>query len=133
MATITRKTKVYKDIDLNFLAHPVTGDISKKIDEEAIKQALRILLLTQNFERPFHSEIGSPIRGLLFEPSNPLLNNMIKRIVSETIANFEPRVEVIDVDVIDNTDNNEITVSVIFRMIGSSTTFIVPINIERTR
>lgn len=133
MATITRKTNVYKDIDLNFLAHPVTGDISKKIDEEAIKQALRILLLTQNFERPFHSEIGSPIRGLLFEPSNPLLNNMIKRIVSETIANFEPRVEVIDVDVIDNTDNNEITVSVIFRMIGSSTTFIVPINIERTR
>lgn len=133
MATITRKTNVYKDIDLNFLAHPVTGDISKKIDEEAIKQALRILLLTQNFERPFHSEIGSPIRGLLFELSNPLLNNMIKRIVSETIANFEPRVEVIDVDVIDNTDNNEITVSVIFRMIGSSTTFIVPINIERTR
>lgn len=133
MATITRKTNVYKDIDLNFLAHPVTGDISKKIDEEAIKQALRILLLTQNFERPFHSEIGSPWRGLLFEPSNPLLNNMIKRIVSETIANFEPRVEVIDVDVIDKTDNNEITVSVIFRMIGSSTTFIVPINIERTR
>lgn len=133
MAIITIKTNVYKDIDLNFLAHPVTGDVSKKVDEEAIKQALRIVLLTQNFERPFHSEIGSPIRGLLFEPSNPLLNNMIKRIVAETIINFEPRVEVIDVDVIDNTDNNEITISVIFRMIGSSTTFIVPINIERTR
>jgi phage baseplate assembly protein W len=133
MATITRKTNVYKDLDLNFLAHPVTGDVSKKVDEEAIKQAIRIVLLTQNYERPFHSEIGSPVRGLLFEPSSPLLNNMIKRIVTETILNFEPRVEVIDVDVVNKPDNNDLTVSVIFRMIGSSTTFVVPINIERTR
>jgi phage baseplate assembly protein W len=133
MAIITRKQSFYKDLDLNFLAHPVTGDVSTKIDEEAIKQALRIILLTQNYERPFHSEIGSPVKALLFEPATPLLNNMLKRIIGETIVNFEPRVEVIDVDVVNRVDENELTVTVFFKVIGSSVTFTVNINVERTR
>lgn len=133
MAIITRKQSYYKDLDLNFLAHPVTGDVSTKIDEEAIKQALRIILLTENYERPFHSEIGSPVKALLFEPATPLLNNMLKRIIGETIVNFEPRVEIIDVDVVNRVDENELTVSVFFKVIGSSVTFTVNINVERTR
>ncbi len=64
---MARNTRIFSDLDFNFTAHPVTKDVSRRYDENSVKTALKNLILTRNYERPFHSEIGSPIRSLMFE------------------------------------------------------------------
>lgn len=134
MATvISRNRTLFSDLDISFGRHPTSGDVETLTNEDAVKQAIKLLVLTQNYERPFHSEIGSPVNGLLFENSSPLLSNMIKRVIRQTITNFEPRVIVNDVGVIERYDNNSIDVTVQFSIVGTTSTYSVDINLERTR
>jgi phage baseplate assembly protein W len=130
---MARNTRTFSDLDLNFTAHPVTKDITRKYDEEAIKAAVKNLVLTQNYERPFHSEIGSQIRGLLFEPATPMLNIMLKRAITDTITNFEPRVRLNDVLVRVSPDNNEVYVSINFTIVNTTRPVTVDLILTRTR
>jgi len=130
---MARNTRTFSDLDLNFTAHPVTKDIVRKYDEEAIKASVKNLVLTQNYERPFHSEIGSQIRGLLFEPATPMLNIMLKRAITDTIINFEPRVKLNDVLVTVSPDNNEVYVSINFTVINTTRPITVDLILTRTR
>jgi phage baseplate assembly protein W len=130
---MARNTRTFSDLDLNFTAHPVTKDVVRKFDEEAIKAAVKNLVLTQNYERPFHSEIGSQIRGLLFEPATPMLNVMLKRAITDTIVNFEPRVRLNEVLVTISPDNNEVYVSVYFTIINTTKPLQVDLVLTRTR
>jgi phage baseplate assembly protein W len=130
---MARNTRTFSDLDLNFTKHPVTKDVVRKFDEEAIKAAIKNLVLTQNYERPFHSEIGSQIRGLLFEPATPMLNAMLKRAITNTIINFEPRVRLNDVVVTILPDNNEVYVSINFTIINTTRPVIVDLILTRTR
>ena len=130
---MARNTRTFSDLDLNFTAHPVTKDIVRKYDEEAIKAAVKNLVLTQNYERPFHSEIGSQIRGLLFEPATPMLNVMLKRAITDTIINFEPRVRLDNVLVTISPDNNEVYVSIYFTIINTTRPVQVDLILTRTR
>ena len=65
---MAKNTRNFSDIDLTFIANPVTGDLSKKYDENAVKQSIKNLVMTRNYERPFNSSIGSQIYNVLFEP-----------------------------------------------------------------
>jgi phage baseplate assembly protein W len=111
----------------------VTKDVVRKFDEEAIKAAVKNLVLTQNYERPFHSEIGSQIRGLLFEPATPMLGIMLKRAIADTIINFEPRVKLDDVLVTISPDNNEVYVSIYFTIVNTVRPLQVDLILTRTR
>jgi phage baseplate assembly protein W len=133
MATITRTTQLFKDLDLAFSAHPNTKDLAKKTNVEAIKQSLKNLLLTQYFERPFHSEIGSPVRVLLFELATPLVQQSMQRAIVDVIQNFEPRVSVEDVYVFVKDDTNEVIISVTFVVVGFDTLEELELTLERTR
>ena len=115
---MARNTRIFSDLDLNFTKHPVTGDITRRYDENAIKQSVKNLLLTRNFERPFHSEIGSPVRALLFELPGPMFSMMMQRAIIDVINNFEPRVELLDVLVNDSLDANEVYVTVEFKIVN---------------
>ena len=130
---MARNTRTFSDLDLNFTKHPVTKDVVRKFDEEAIKASVKNLVLTQNYERPFHSEIGSQIRGLLFEPATPMLNVMLKRAITDTIINFEPRVNLDDVLVTISPDNNEVYVSIYFTIINTIRPLQVDLILTRTR
>lgn len=133
MATITRITQIFKDFDLAFSAHPNTKDITKKRDEDAVKQALKNLILTNYYERPFHSEIGSPVRALLFELATPLTAHMMRRGIIDVIENFEPRVRVLDVNVNMKDQTNACEVSITFEIIGIQTISQLNLTLERTR
>ena len=133
MATATKRQRTFSDLDLNFTAHPVTGDISRLYDENAIKRSVRNLLQTNNFERPFHSEIGSQIRALLFEPASPVLNTMLKRVIADTITTFEPRVVVNSVTVSSNADNNSLNVTLIFTIVNTVNPVTMNFVLQRTR
>ena len=126
-------TRQFADLDLNFTPHPVTGDVGFKKDENAIKQAVKNLVLTQNFERPFHSEIGSSLRSLLFEPATPMTKEILRKTISDTITNFEPRVDLIDVEIRYTLDDTAVDVRIIFKIRNTFTPIDVNLTLERTR
>jgi phage baseplate assembly protein W len=130
---MARNTRIFSDLDLNFTAHPVNKDISRKYDDNAIKQSIKNLLLTRNFERPFHSEIGSPIRALLFELPGPMFKVMLQRSIINVINNFEPRVEVLDVRVNDSVDANAVYITIEFKIVNTERPITLDLALERTR
>jgi phage baseplate assembly protein W len=130
---MVRNTRIFSDLDLNFTAHPVTKDITRRYDDNAIKQSVKNLLLTRNYERPFHSEIGSPIRQLLFDNPGPMFNVMLKRAIIDVINNFEPRVNIIDVRVDDYSDANQIYVTLEFSIVNTERPLTLDLALERTR
>lgn len=130
---MSRNTRTFSDLDLNFTAHPVTKDIVRRFDENAIKASVKNLLLTRNFERPFHSEIGSPIRALLFELPGPMFTVMMKRAIVDVINNFEPRVNIIDVLVNDSLDENAVYITLNFKIVNTERPITLDLALERTR
>jgi phage baseplate assembly protein W len=126
-------TRTFTDLDLNFTAHPVNKDVAIKYDEQAIKQSVRNLILTKNFERPFHSEIGSQVRGLLFEPVTEMSVSIIKRSIVDVIRNYEPRVQLVDVFVNVRPDENYVDIRIIFKIINTATPIELTLTLERTR
>jgi phage baseplate assembly protein W len=130
---MARNTRTFSDLDLNFTKHPVTKDVVRKFDEDAIKASVKNLILTQNFERPFHSDIGSQIRGLLFEPATPMLNILLKRVITDTITNYEPRVSLNEVGITFSPDDHEIYVRIYFTIINTTRPLTVDLILTRTR
>ena len=130
---MARNTRLFSDLDFNFTAHPVTGDITRRYDENAIKQSVKSLLLTRNFERPFHSEIGSPIRQLLFEPVDPMFSVMLERAIIDVINNFEPRVNIVSVAVNDELDANAVYITLVFTIVNTVRPITMEFTLERTR
>jgi phage baseplate assembly protein W len=130
---MARSTRLFSDIDLNFTAHPVTKDITRRYDENAIKASIKNLLLTRNYERPFHSEIGSPIRALMFELPGPMFDVMLQRAIVDVINNFEPRVEIIEVSVNDASDFNAVYITVEFKIVNTERPITLDLVLERTR
>ena len=127
------KQKTYKDFDLSFKRHPTTGDLRTKTDAEAISFAIKSLILTRNGERPFDSSIGTNIRGLLFELYTDHRSIVLKRLISETIQNHEPRAELIDITINPSPDNNLLYVSISFRIVNSYQPYSTNLVLERTR
>lgn len=130
---MARNTRTFSDLDFNFIRHPVSSDVTSRYDEESIKQSIRNLILTQNFERPFRSNIGSQIKALLFEPISPLLATMIENVIVNTINNHEPRVDLLSVDVKFSPENNDAYVTIFFKIRNTETPLTVNLLLERTR
>ena len=130
---MARTTRTFSDLDLNFTAHPVTGDINIRYDADAIKTSVKNLVLTQNYERPFHSEIGSPINGLLFDLATPLLTITLQRTITDLINNHEPRVFLNDVVINVSPDNNSVYVSIYFTILNTLNPITLDLILERTR
>lgn len=130
---MARNTRLFSDLDLNFTPHPVTGDLTRRYDDNAIKQSIKNLLQIRHFEKPFHSEIGSPLRELLFEPITPLTEMMARRSIIDVISNFEPRVSLINVDVIASDENNSLYINIVFKIINTERPITLDFVLERTR
>jgi phage baseplate assembly protein W len=130
---MARNTRIFSDLDFNFTAHPVTKDVSRRYDENAVKTALKNLILTRNYERPFHSEIGSPIRSLMFEPATPMLGVMLRQAIFDVVNNFEPRVQLTEVDVNVSDENNAIYITIEFKIVNTERPLTLDLTLERTR
>jgi len=130
---MVRNTRLFSDLDLNFTKHPVTGDISRRYDENAVKSSLKNLILTSNYERPFHSELGSQVRALLFEPATPMTRALLERSIEDLITNYEPRVQLIDIQANVSDDNNAVYVRVEFKIVNTERPLTLEIALERTR
>ena len=109
-----RSSRIYRDLNLNFNAHPVTGDVVTITDVNAIKRSIRNLLLTNHYDRPFHPEIGSNISQLLFENFGIITGTMLSKEIEDMINNYEPRAMVETVEAFPVPDTNTYDVRIYF-------------------
>ena len=109
-----KSSRIYKDLNLNFSANPVTGDVTTVTDVIAVKRSVRNLLLTNHYDRPFHPEIGSNVPALLFENVGPITGNQLQRAIEEMIGNFEPRARVTAVECSPIAESNSYNVVINF-------------------
>ena len=128
-----RATVRYKDLDLDFGRNPVTNDVNKLTDIEAVKRSVRNLINTSHFERPFHPELGSSIRAMLFEPITPMTALMLQRRVQEVLVNFEPRIRLVQIAANPNIDSNAYDIRIYFYVVGSNELIEVQSFLERLR
>ena len=128
-----RQKEIYSDIDLAFLSHPITGKLSRKINREAVKQSVKSLIMTDFYERPFKPLIGCGIRQLLFENFHPAIVQEMKLAISEVIENYEPRAELISVDVDVRPDANAMSISVVFYVVNDTAPVVLDVILERVR
>ena len=109
--------KYFADLDLKFASNPVTKDVSIKYDSDAIRRAVKNLVLTDNFERPFKPGIGANIRAILFELTDEDLTDEIALRVEKLLENFEPRIEDVRVEVSEDTlDSNALNVTIYYNI-----------------
>jgi len=129
-----RSAKVYKDLNLNFTKHPVKRTLTPLTDVAAVKRSVRNLVMYNHYDKPFHPEIGSGVRDLLFENMTPFVSNTLRKLIEDTITNFEPRVRLADVAVNPNFDNNQYEVTVEFYIENSPSELVdMTFNLERIR
>jgi len=106
----------YKDIDLSFAKHPVTGDIAVKTDVAAIKASMQTLIKMNFYDSPFQPEIGSGVMDLLFNPLNFVTSIGLRRQIELVLENYEPRIEVIEVYTVPLPDEQVYNVTIRFRL-----------------
>lgn len=129
MATIK-----YNDIDLSFTKHPVSKDLLKLSNDEAIKNSIKNLLLTFYFEHPFRPELGSGIRDQLFENWTGTSAGIIEKNIIFIINNFEPRVELLGIQISDNVnDYNTMKLEIFYLIKATSASGVVSVILNRSR
>lgn len=127
------KTPIFKDFDLNMKVHPITGKLIVRKNNDSIKQALRSLILTDRGERPFRNQFGSDIRARLFDLMDPSLALQIESDVILAVGNYEERVRILNVGVVDDPDNNVVRVNITFRTTTSQTPTELSLTLEAIR
>ena len=118
---IDRNVRQYKDLDLFFAKKSGSKDIRKITDIQAVKRSVRNLILLNHYEKPFHPEIGSGIRDMLFENMSTMTAIILARKIEDVIENFEPRVRLISVRADPNLDRNEYEVTIEFFVVNAPT------------
>ena len=109
-----RSNRIYIDLNLNFGRHPVTKQVQTLTDAAAVKRSVRNLVQIGQFEKPFHTEIASGVRDMLFENMTQFTAQTLSTKIKEVIENHEPRALLASVEVIPNFDNNRYEVIVEF-------------------
>ena len=127
------KKSAYSDFDTDFNVHPVTGKLSVKKNVEAVKQAVKNLILTDKLERPYEPFFGCDVNGALFEQLDNLTAASMEKHIQYAIRNFEPRASLLRVFVQPNDEKNSITVTVVFAVVNVKEPQTLQINLERIR
>jgi len=126
-------TTLYSDIPTNLDVHPIKEDIVLLTNETAVKRSIRNLILTDPFERPFNSGIGSGIRRSLFENIGQDTEFVITEKIKETITNNEPRANLINVKVKALIDENGYSATIVFSVLNSLTPITLDLILARVR
>jgi hypothetical protein len=128
-----RSNRIYADLNLSFTKNPATKDVARVFDVQAIKRAVKNIILTNKYERAFNSDFGCNLRGFLFENITEPLLVIIKDRVAMAIEKYEPRVSVEDVVVKEDIDKNGISIMVSFLINGTEAPVSVSTFLQRVR
>jgi len=126
-------SKIFKDLNLDFQTNTATKDIQKITDVEAVKRSVRNLVNTNHYEKPFHPEIGSNLRAMLFELITPQMNHAISKQIELLINNYEPRCRLVQVNTQPIFDRNAYACQISFYVVNYPDPVIVESFLERLR
>ena len=129
-----RSVRKYSDLDLFFGKKSSDSDIQNITDVKAVKRSIRNLILLNHYEKPFHPEIASGVRDMLFELMTPVTAQILARKVEDVINNYEPRARLVAVSAIPDLDRNAYEVSIEFYVVNQPTELVdLSIMLERLR
>ena len=128
-----RSSRIYKDLNLGFQQNTATKDIQKITDVEAVKRSVRNLINTNHYEKPFHPEIGSNLRAMLFENMTPQMNHLISKQIERLIQNYEPRCRLVEVLTRPMFDRNGYSCQISFYVVNHPEPVTVESFLERLR
>ena len=128
-----RSAKIYRDLDLDFQFNSATKDIQKLTDVESVKRSVRNLINTNHYERPFHPELGSNLRAMLFENITPQMTHVISKQIYLLLQNFEPRAKLVQVATMPQFERNAYAVTISFFVQNSPDRIVVESFLERIR
>ena len=131
--SIVSRKKSYADLDLSLIKHGVTKDIVPLKDDRAIKNAVKNLILTNFYERPFQPEIGANLLGLLFEPADNITQIELKDGIRDVLDYYEPRINVQGIIIQDDTERNRWRISVHFKIKEFGVRSMVNVELKRLR
>ena len=113
-------SRYFKDVSLSFKSHPITNDILTITNVTSINRSLRNLVLTLNGERPFNSLLGTQLSASLFEILDTRITSSIESEIRNVISNFEPRIEINNINVSPDFDQDLYDVLVDYNVIGAT-------------
>jgi|TARA_R110002167_G_scaffold112340_1_gene284704 phage baseplate assembly protein W len=128
-----RSSRIYKDLNLDFQKNTATKDIQKLTDAEAVKRSVRNLINTNHYERPFHPEIGSNLRAMLFENITPQITHVISKQIELLLKNYEPRCRLVQVNTQPMLDRNGYATQISFYVVNYPEPVTVETFLERLR
>ena len=128
-----KKISIYSDFKKNLEMSPLSSDLTLLKDEDAVKESIRNLLLTDRGERLMQPNIGGNLKAMLFENITPAILTLIEDQAKETIELYEPRAELIDVIATSNIDDNIVRIEVQFYIQNNQQPISVDVFLERTR
>jgi phage baseplate assembly protein W len=128
-----KKIPIYRDLHKDMTKSPVNDDLAVKIDEEAVKESIKNLILTDKGERLMQPLLGGSIRAMLFDNNTPATLKLIQEQVRETIEQYEPRATIIDVQVTSQIDDNVVRVTIFFYINNVEQPISVSVLLERIR
>ena len=129
-----RSVRIYKDLNLNFSRHPVTKQIQTLSDAAAVKRSVRNLVQIGQYEKPFHPEIASGVRDMLFENMTPVTSHILAKKIEDVILNFEPRARLVGVRAEPILDRNTYEVTIEFYVVNQPTELVdLSVMLERLR
>lgn len=132
-ARITSRVKGWRDLDLSLTLHPIRKDIIPLKDDNAIKNSVKNLLLSNFYERPFSRDIGANLRALLFEPADAITNIALRENIASVIGKYEQRVSILGIEIKYQEDSNAYNITVIFKIKEFDTNESVEIVLRRLR
>ena len=132
-SALVSRGKQYADLDLSLTPHPNKKDIIPLTDIAAVKNAVKNLVMTGKYERPFQPELSSGVKTLLFENATPDTMFMLKSYIRNVVSKYEPRVSDVYVEVQDDSDNNAYYVTITFNIVSVDTESEVQLYLERIR
>ena len=129
---VTSRKQLFRDLDVTFAAKP-SKEISVKKDAAAVKQEVKNLILTNHFEKPFQPFFGGNVRGLLFELADDVTGSEVEEQIVSAIQQYEPRAQIINVDVNSQPDRNSLAVTITFKVVNTQEIVTFTTNLSRLR
>jgi phage baseplate assembly protein W len=128
-----KKVDTYSDFTDNFIQHPITHELITIKNESDVGQAIKNVILTNVFERPFNPFFGSNIRRSLFEDFGPFVIEDITRYINMAVRQFEPRIQLLDVGITDDEDHNGMSINIVYSMLNNPEPVSISLFLRRVR
>lgn len=127
------KENQFADFFNNFDTSLNKNDITLRVNEEAVKNSIRNLLLTNRGDRFFNPTLGGDVRAMLFENISSITSNNLKDLIETAIENYEPRAQLLDVSVVPDFDRNAYNITIVFSVINNSDPVFLELLLNRIR